>query len=182
MTLEGCVVRICDTVAYAGRDFEDAIAVGLIRREDLPAEIKEVLGDTNGMMVYRLVEDLVGNSAQGGAVGFSPETGEALHRLKRFNLERIYLDPRIKTEHPKIRRGFDLLFERFLDDLARQRGDSPLFRDFLDHMEPVYRQRHRPAEVVRDYLAGMTDEHFLERYGEITWPRRLPSRLPPRLG
>jgi dGTPase len=182
MTLEGCVVRICDTVAYVGRDFEDAIAVGLIQRRELPGEVSEVLGDTNGRMVYRLVEDLVAGSGGGRDVGFSPEVGEALRRLKRFNLERIYLDPRIKVEHPKIRRAFDLLFERFLADLEAGRRQSPLFTDFLDHMEPDYLQRQSPPEVVRDYLAGMTDEHFLTRYGEITWPRRLPSRLPPRLG
>jgi dGTPase len=51
-------VRITDTIAYIGRDFEDAIKVGLIQREDLPGDIKKVLGNTNGTMVYKLVQDL----------------------------------------------------------------------------------------------------------------------------
>ncbi len=33
MTLEGCVMRISDVIAYIGRDFEDAIRVHLIERE-----------------------------------------------------------------------------------------------------------------------------------------------------
>ncbi|MFZ5587798.1 MAG: deoxyguanosinetriphosphate triphosphohydrolase family protein [Thermodesulfobacteriota bacterium] len=177
MTLEGCVARICDTVAYIGRDFEDAIQVGLVARADLPAEVERVLGRSNGTMVYRLVEDLVSASAGQDWVGFSPEFAEALARLKRFNYERIYLHPRIKTEHGKIREMFHHLFEDFLADLGRERRDSPLFREFLDQMRPAYRESIPPAAVVRDFLAGMTDEYFLRRFRETVLPRRLPYRL-----
>ena len=60
MTLEGCVVRMADTISYIGRDIEDAIRLGLISRNDLPKECSEILGVTNGTIVYTLVEDLVG--------------------------------------------------------------------------------------------------------------------------
>ncbi len=177
MTLEGCVVRICDTVAYIGRDLEDAIVVGLIQRSDLPAEVREVLGNTNGTIVYRLVEDLVESSAGRPYVGFSPEVGRALGRLKHFNLHRIYLDRRIKSQHHKIERAFDLLFERYLADLKEGRRASPVFRDFLEHMDPAYQESLSPAAIVRDFIAGMTDDYFLRRYQDEVWPRRLPFRL-----
>ena len=35
MTLEGCVVRISDIIGYIGRDIEDAIRIGKIKREDV---------------------------------------------------------------------------------------------------------------------------------------------------
>jgi dGTPase len=177
MTLEGCVVRICDTVAYIGRDLEDAISVGLIRRQGIPAQVREVLGDTNGTIVYRLVEDLVRQSAGKPYVGFSAGVGEALDRLKRYNLENIYLDPRIKSQHPKIERAFDLLFERYLEDYEKGCQESPLLRDFLGSLSPEYQKTYPPASLVRDFLAGMTDEYFLRRYQDLTWPYRLPSRL-----
>ena len=44
MTLEGCVVRMADTVAYIGRDIEDAIRLGLIERTDIPDACAQVLG------------------------------------------------------------------------------------------------------------------------------------------
>ncbi len=182
MTLEGCVVRICDTVAYVGRDVEDAITLGLIRRRDLPAEVTEVLGATNGTMVYRLVEDLVTNSAGREAIGFSPRLGEALRRLKGFNLERIYTNPAIKTQHHKLREGFFRLFDRLLADLRADRRQSPIFAEFLDRLDDGYRQAHPPAAQVRDFIAAMTDEYFLERYRELLWPRRLPSRFTPGSG
>ncbi|MFH1058546.1 MAG: HD domain-containing protein [Pseudomonadota bacterium] len=177
MTLEGCVVRICDTVAYIGRDVEDAIQVGLITRADLPAAVAAVLGQSNGTMVYRLVEDLVTASGGQDWVGFSPKFAEALGLLKRFNYERIYLHPRIKTEHGKIREMFHRLFEGFLADLAAERAASPIFRDFLAEMHPAYRQTTPPAGVVRDFMAGMTDEYFLRRFREAVLPHRLPYRL-----
>jgi dGTPase len=177
MTLEGCVVRITDTVAYIGRDFEDAVAIGLVERRDLPAEVKDILGESNGTIVYRLVEDLVQRSSGLNWVGFSPGVGEALALLKRFNYERIYLHPMIKTEHAKIKEGFFRLFEHYLNDLKQNRTGSPIFKDFLKGMHPSYREGSEPAAVVRDFLAGMTDEYLLRQYRDQVWPRRLPSRL-----
>ena len=177
MTMEGCLVRIADTVAYIGRDFEDAIRVGLVDRQDLPAEVSGILGASNGTMVYRLVEDLVAASQGQEHVGFSPEVGQALARLKAFNYQRIYLHPRIKTEHHKIRDIYHRLFDRYLDDLRHDRRSSPILCQYLAHQEDSYRQSLPPAAVVRDFLAGMTDEYFLRQYRDITWPRRLPPRL-----
>ena len=42
MTLEGCVVRISDIIGYIGRDIEDAIALGKIKREDIPEKTSTV--------------------------------------------------------------------------------------------------------------------------------------------
>ncbi|MFH1033206.1 MAG: HD domain-containing protein [Pseudomonadota bacterium] len=177
MTLEGCVVRLADTVAYVGRDFEDAIRVGLLTRADLPRAVAEVLGDSNGTMVYRLVEDLVSHSAGQDYVGFSPPVGQALAQLRSFNYQHIYLHPRIKTEHQKIRQAFHHLFDRYLEDLAAERADSPILADYLANLDQEYRRSLPPAALVRDFIAGMTDEFFLRSYRQLTWPRRLPARL-----
>ncbi len=176
-TMEGCLTRIADTVAYIGRDFEDAIRVGLVTRGDLPAEVREVLGQTNGTMVYRLVEDLVAHSAGQDHVGFSHRVGQALSQLKAFNYQRIYLHPRIKTEHHKIRQVFHKLFEQYLEDLLAERYESPIFSGYLASMDGQYRASLPPAALVRDFIAGMTDEFFLARYRDLIWPRRLPARL-----
>ncbi len=177
MTMEGCLVRIADTVAYIGRDFEDAIRVGLVTREDLPPQVGEVLGKSNGTMVYRLVADLVEYSRDQDFVGFSPAAAQALAQLKAFNYQRIYLHPRIKTEHHKIRDIYHRLFDRFLDDVGHERQDSPILGQYLAHQGDDYRQSLPPAALVRDFLAGMTDEYFLRCYQDLTWPRRLPPRL-----
>lgn len=177
MTMEGCVVRICDTVAYVGRDVEDAILLGLISREDLPAEATRVLGATNGTIVYRLVADLTAASLGRDQVGFSPAAGQALGALKAFNLERIYLDPRIKTEHPKLERAYDAVFETLLADVRAGREASPIFAEFLNDMSADYRDSLPAAAQVRDYIAALTDEHFLALFKDQTFPRTLPARF-----
>ena len=55
MTLEGCVVRISDIIAYIGRDVEDAIRLNIIKKEDLPSFIKENLGTTNKEIINNLI-------------------------------------------------------------------------------------------------------------------------------
>jgi dGTPase len=163
MTLEGCVVRMADTVAYIGRDIEDAIRIGLIQRTDIPEACARVLGTSNGTIVFNLVSDILRNSYAQGSVRFSPEISHALHELKRFNLERIYLNPTMKPHTLRIRDLFRRLFDRYLDDFLRWREDSVLFNGFLNGMSADYTEGHLPAEIVRDFIAGMTDQYFLRQ-------------------
>jgi len=173
MTLEGCVVRLADTISYIGRDLEDAITLKLLRREELPPEVAQNLGRTNGAIVYGLVADLITHSYNKNYVGYSPEVGGLLKKLKEFNYRRIYDNPRIKTETPKIEALFQRLFERFLADVEAGREDSPIWVDFLAAMDPGYRESQRPGEIVRDFLASMTDAYFLRTSQDLLFPQPL---------
>jgi dGTPase len=177
MTLEGCVVRMADTISYIGRDIEDAIRLGLIRRRDIPRPSSRVLGDTNGTIVYRLVEDLVSNSLDKPCVSFTSEVGEALRGLKEFNQERIYQSGRVKEQTHKVRLMFELLFERYLDDLRRGNQQSDIFLEFLDGMDPGYIERTPRAGIVRDFIAGMTDAYFMEQCKKNFIPQERSSRF-----
>lgn len=177
MTLEGCVVRLADTISYIGRDLEDAITLSLIRREDLPGEVVQRLGRTNGAIVYSLVTDLIGHSFEKNYVGYSPEVGQTLKTLRAFNYERIYNNPRIKEETPKIEALFASLFQRFLADVEERRQDSPIWVDFLAGMDPAYLAGSQPAELVRDFVASMTDAQFLRQSQELFFPQPLPARF-----
>ncbi|MCW7753605.1 HD domain-containing protein [Desulfobotulus sp. H1] len=173
MTYEGCVMRMADTIAYIGRDIEDAIRIGIIRREDLPAASVAILGETNGTIVYRLVTDIIASSQAGEAIRFSPEISHALFTLRQFNMEAIYLNPAIKQHLHGIRDLFHLLFSRFMDDLALRRENSPVFTHFLHHMDKDYIRSHRDAAIVRDFISGMTDSYFLEQCPESLRPRTI---------
>jgi dGTPase len=177
MTLEGCVVRLADTISYIGRDIEDAIRLNLISRDEIPASCGALLGITNGAIVYNLVEDLIQNSMEKDGVGFSPEVSEALRELKSFNYERIYQNPKIKGEVGKIGRMFETLFELYLEDFAEENRESDLFSGFLDGMSAEYIDSHSPPEVVRDFIAGMTDEFFMRQGQQRLLPQRMPSRF-----
>ncbi len=175
MTLEGCVVRMADTISYIGRDIEDAIRLGLIDRSDIPERPARVLGDSNGTIVYSLVEDLVSRSLGSAFLSFSDEIGEALKELKTFNEERIYRNPKVKEQTDKIELMFGLLFEKYFVDLECGRENSEVFSGFLNGMCVRYRDTTPDAGIVRDFIAGMTDEYFIHQCRHHFMPEIRPG-------
>jgi dGTPase len=135
-TLEGRIVRLVDRVAYINHDIDDAVRYGLLREEDLPREEIELLGPTGARRIDRLVHDLVETSAVAGDICQSEEVGGAMHRLRDFMFERVYLAEHAKHEH----RRAHATIARIVDHLV-ERGDSP-------------------DEIV-EYVAGMTDRFAL---------------------
>ena len=177
MTLEGCVVRMADVISYVGRDIEDANRLCLIRRDQIPGYCRKILGNTNGTIVYRLVEDLIKSSLGRDEITFSHEVVNALTELKAFNMEFIYMNPRIKTESSKIKGLYRILFECFLDDLQQDRNESVIFRDYLNGMDDSYTQGQSYEAMVRDFIAGMTDAYFLKMGKTVLIPQLLPARF-----
>lgn len=176
MTIEGCVVRMADTISYIGRDIEDAIRLGLIERNEIPLDCRDRLGETNGTIVYTLVEDVIAESLEKPYVSFSPEVAEALKKLKDFNQEFIYTDPKAKSQTNKLQLMFGLLFEKYYKDLTAGNENSVIFREFLDGMSPQYRDNTSPAMIVRDFIAGMTDDYFLRQCQGNLMPQILSGR------
>ncbi len=172
MTLEGCVVRFADTVSYIGRDIEDAIRLNLISRSDLPGESTAVLGNTNGKIVYTLVTDIIEKSLGKDYIAFSGPVSEALRRLKSFNYEAIYTNQKIKADSTVIKNLFYLLFERYTRDIESGNESSVIFTQFLKDMSADYLDNHCTAEIVRDFISGMTDKYFL---------RQCPSDMRPAM-
>ncbi|RJS70640.1 MAG: HD domain-containing protein [Candidatus Syntrophoarchaeum sp. WYZ-LMO15] len=175
MTLEGCVVRIADTISYIGRDFEDAIRVDLIKREDLPSICSEVIGDNNRDIVNTLIIDVIENSWGRDCIALSEEVSEALAEFKRFNYEYIYEHPAVNREVDKIEKMFKLMFEEFLGHLEDDKRDSRIFKhhiDLIKEKNPTYEEETPPAVIVRDFIAGMTDKYFNDTMMELYFPKR----------
>ena len=177
MTLEGCVVRMADTISYIGRDIEDAIRLNLIKRTQLPNGSVARLGDTNGTIVYNLVTDIIKNSFEKPAIAFSRGVSEALRELREFNLNNIYLNPKIKPDAGKIRHLFQVLLEGYLKDLKEGNEESIIFIEYLHDMSDDYKENTSPAEIARDFIAGMTDKYFLRQCPKELRPQRIAGRF-----
>ncbi|MDO9040900.1 MAG: HD domain-containing protein [Desulfocapsaceae bacterium] len=172
-TLEGCVVRMADTIAYIGRDIEDAITLKLIKRADIPRSCRHILGESNGSIVYNLVTDLITNSqvAAPGTqndpttnhIGFSDEIAGALKELKQFNYASIYLHPQTKTSMPLIKNCYETLFESYLGYLENNNATMAAPSELTSNMANPHLSNQTPATVARDYIAGMTDDFFLKQ-------------------
>jgi len=156
-TLEGRIVRIVDRVAYLNHDIDDAIRAGVISAQDVPAEALEVLGATGAERIDALVHDLVERSAVAGNIVQGDEFGGSMLRLREFMFDRVYLGDEARSEHARIDRVITALFDHYSQDVKRiPSGVSP-----PDASE---------AELVTDWIAGMTDRFCIRAFEDIAVP------------
>jgi dGTPase len=141
-TLEGRIVRIVDRVAYINHDIDDAVRFGILDPAELPQEEVALLGDRGSRRIDTLVHDLVESSERAGDIVQSEEVGGAMHALREFMFERVYLGPHARLEHERAH----ATVRRIFDHLAA-RGDGP-------------------DEIV-DFIAGMTDRFALTYVAEL---------------
>jgi len=173
-TLEACVVRLVDKIAYVGRDIEDAVRVRLMDMKDIPGDIRNELGHTNGEIINSLVCDLVENSYGKDCIQLSPAKGEALEKLINENVRLIYKADKI-TRYEKIAENtMEGLFQSLLESLADmerlQASDMKVHRMFYNFiMDKNYDKNERDAQKVIDFIAGMTDSFAQSCFEEIYW-------------
>ncbi len=160
MTLEACVVRISDIIGYIGRDIEDAIRIGKIKREELPEDIVKVLGSTNREIVNTIIIDIINNSMDKPYVKMSDEVYQALTKLKKFNYEHIYDKSMSKEEKEYYSQGMRKIFDRYLEDIESNNKDSVMY-NFLNDKSEEYLNNTPDKRKVIDFIAGMTDEMFI---------------------
>jgi dGTPase len=170
MTLEGCVMRISDVIAYIGRDIEDAIILKLVKREDIPHEITEVLGNRNAEIVNTLITDLVNNSIDKDSLAFSPDVFEALDQLKKWNYENIYHNPKKSSQDEKIKSMFQAVLEECLEELDTNKKVTGI-NHWFNSMGTEYKETTSKPRIVADYVSGMTDDYLMNAYKEIVIPK-----------
>lgn len=170
MTLEGCIMRISDVIAYIGRDIEDAIILKLVKREDIPHEITEVLGNRNAEIVNTLITDLVNNSIDKDSLAFSPDVFEALDQLKKWNYENIYHNPKKSSQDEKIKSMFQAVLEECLEELDTNKKVTGI-NHWFNSMGTEYKETTSKPRIVADYVSGMTDDYLMNAYKEIVIPK-----------
>lgn len=166
MTLEGCVIRISDLIAYLGRDIDDAVRMKLLKWEDVPASITKVLGSSNSEIVNTFINDIIKNSKGKNYIKLSPEIYKALEDLKTFNYENIYYKAYTEEEKAKLKLMLNTLYDTYLNDLKTGNENSMINKSYLSHMSDKYKE-NTPERIVIDYIAGMTDSFTLNEYNKI---------------
>jgi dGTPase len=173
-TLEACVVRLVDKIAYVGRDIEDAIRVHLMDMNDISRDICEELGYTNGEIINTLVCDLIDNSFNKDCIKLSSEKGEALEKLIYENVRLIYQADRIKRYEKTAENVIEGLFFDLLNsanDIEKlQNSDFKVYRKFHSFIQDIgYSNEDSNEQRVADFIAGMTDNFAQSCFDEIYW-------------
>lgn len=163
MTLEGCVVRISDIIAYLGRDIEDGMRLHLITKDDLPKHVVEVLGSSNREIINRIILDIIENSLDQPYIRLSDEVYQAIVELKKFNYQHIYLKANNEATISFYTKAMEAIYEQSLQDLEEKKEDSAIYCGFLKGKSPEYLDRTSNKRKVIDYIAGMTDDYFIRQ-------------------
>jgi len=160
-TLEGKIVRLSDKIAYINHDIDDAIRAKVMSEEDIPLEIRKVLGMTTKERLNTLIHNIIMNSMGKNDIVMSEEIGGAMQDLRKFMFQKVYTNPAAKGEEAKAER---LLCE--------------LYAHYMGHIEILpeqYQRMHSEGEkkerVVCDYISGMTDQYAVAKYREFFLPK-----------
>lgn len=169
-TLEGCLVKLCDTMSYVGKDIEDAISIGILSRNLVP---KTILGTSNREILSTLARDVIKMSYEQDFIAISSEAFEALKVLRNFNFEHIYVHPKLKVESDKIKRSYRILFELLLEDLEKNQEDSYIWTHYVASKNDLYKNSSNSYQMVIDYISGMTDHFFVRTLEKLMVPKKI---------
>ena len=161
MTLEGCVVRISDIIGYIGRDIEDAITLGQIKRKEIPKEITKVLGTTNKEIINTIILDIINQSIDKPYIKMSEKVYNALFALKKFNAENIYSQSMSREDKEYYKQGMNILFNDYLNAIEKEEKNNIIYKIFLDNQSQEYLNNTSKKRMVIDFIAGMTDDLFI---------------------
>ncbi len=186
---EGAVVRFSDSIAYLGRDYEDAKRLGILKGKTLPLVVRERLGSTNGEIINTLVNDIIQGASEENGIGFSEDIFEAVKVFSEYNYENIY--------RSEILNGYTRYFTRllrlitdYLEELYSSYGldkkgymseHNMLAAGFCNHIQEMYpkyiEREGSDKRMIIDYVAGMTDNFALDCANEILKPDHLNEEI-----
>ncbi|HQD18980.1 MAG TPA: deoxyguanosinetriphosphate triphosphohydrolase [Bacillota bacterium] len=150
-TLEGQIVRIADRVAYVNHDIDDAIRSGLLRSDDIPPSITDVLGSHHSERISTTVRDIIENSRNLDSIMMSESVRDAMDSLREFLFSTVYKATRVALEGEKAEAVVTALYEYYMEDPKRIALESG-------------RDTECDEQAVCDWIAGMTDRYALRQY------------------
>ncbi len=191
-TIEGCIVRLVDRIAYLGRDLEDAIITQLIKETDIPAKIAAIIGTKNGEIVDYFVNDLI-MSTTDKQVSLSSKASKLMKKMMDFNYERVYHHKKLDHFKRRVRDIICTLFDKFMgvldtyedqidyylaDDLFVVRilgkfvGDRKIL--YFDEEYNLFSDKDKlNKRIVIDFMSTLTDNFVYHACQEFFLPKPL---------
>ena len=160
-TLEGKIVRFSDKIAYINHDVDDAIRGQVLKEEEIPQEIRSILGGNTRIRLNTMIHDIVGNSIHKNQIAMSKDVEQAMKDLRFFMFEHVYRNPVAKGEENKAKSLLEFLFHYYFEHIEL------LPQKYLN----MINQGENQDRVVCDYIAGMTDEFAYRQFEEYFLPK-----------
>ena len=157
-TLEGRTVRLADRIAYINHDIDDACTAGIMCEEDIPIEIRDILGHRKSLRIDTLVTDCIETSADD--ICLSPDIQTAFDMLHSFMFKMVYTNPVCKSEEAKADAMLKALYNHFVS-----------FPEKMPEQFIKIARTESPEIAACDYIAGMTDRYAVKVFGDLYIPK-----------
>lgn len=158
--LEAQIVRIADRVAYINHDADDAMRAGLLKEEDLPQMVRDILGKGISARIDTIVQDMVLKSENQASIVMSEAVSKAVDAFRNFMFERVYQNPKAKGEEKKVKGVLFALYEYYFEHPHK------LPEDYKALLEADGKER-----IICDYIAGMSDKYATAIYADLFIPK-----------
>lgn len=158
-TLEGVIVKFADRIAYINHDIDDACRAGILSVEDIPKDLREVLGETHSRRINTMVSSIIRASTDAPAIAMEPEVWDATDRLRGFLYANVYTNSIAKGEESRAKQMLAFLFEYYVKH--------------PEQMPELYRrgcEEEGVARCVCDFVSGMTDRYAIESFQKLFIP------------
>lgn len=172
-TLEGCVVRISDIIAYLGKDRQDAIITNTAKNNDFT---DSGIGLINSEIINNITINIIENSYNKPYIKMDKNYFLGLQQAKSENYQKIYFSPKTQNEiDQNLKPMLNMLYEKLYNDLVNKNTESYVFKHHIDYLNQCFYKREKPYietepnQIVTDYISSMTDDYFIDLFNE-TFP------------
>lgn len=176
-TLEGCIMRISDIIAYIGKDRQDAKKIGIVA--DNQSFSSGTIGNTNAEIINNMTVSIIEHSYGKPYISMDEETYEAFSRAKAENYEQIYGNPQVDSMYKdNIMPMFNALYNELLTQAKCLDKNSILYKHHIEYLRTANNAARyfktsdfideyisgSPDDIVVDFIASMTDDYFIDLY------------------
>ena len=171
-TLEGCIVRISDIIAYLGKDRQDAERAKLITDNSVFND--NAIGAFNAKIINNLIVNIVENSYGKDYIKMDKQYYTALKEGKKENYEYIYKTETVGSINEVIEPMFEKIYAKCLNYILIKDRSSVIYKHHIDYVKncnkfysgPDY-ESEEPNQIVVDYIASMTDDYMIDLYSHL---------------
>lgn len=180
-TLEGCVVRISDIIAYIGKDRQDAIKTGIIDSEEIFTSSH--IGKYNAEIINNMIVNIIENSYGKDVICMDEDVFKALKAAKEENYRMIYHTSKVAGRTEAILSPmFSDVYGELTDILKSGNKNSVIYKHHIDyinkrgsHYNNTPYENNEPNRIVTDFMASMTDDYFTELYKYLFPTKEVPA-------
>lgn len=156
-TLEGKIVQLSDKIAYINHDIDDAIRAGILKKQDLPKDCLDVLGETPKEIINFLIRDIIKNSIDKDNIIMTKEVKAYMYKLRKFLFDNVY-DTGVLAEE---RKNFKFMLKEIYDYYYNNFDKVPF------EFSNICKNGETKQRAICDYIAGMTDRYAIKTYEKI---------------